>query len=165
MLRGMFCKIAAIGLLVTFLAEPSAAQSGSPPAVQAVNVWARATPQGAKTGAAYMTLVNQGQTDDRLIGVATPVAGEAQIHSMSLENGVMMMRPVPGIDVKAGAIAMLKPGGYHVMLMDLKQPLVEGQSFPITLTFEKAGPMQVTAKIGGIGAMDSGLPPPAPPKP
>ena len=162
MLRGMFCKIAAIGLLTMFLAGPATAQSGSPPAVQAVNVWARATPQGAKTGAAYMTLVNQGQTDDRLIGVATPVAGEAQIHSMSLENGVMMLRPVPGIDVKAGATAMLKPGDYHVMLMDLKQPLIEGSSFPITLTFEKAGKVQVTAKIAGIGAMDRSLPSPKP---
>ena len=162
MLRGMFFKMAVTGLLAAFLAGPAAAQSGNPPAVQAVNVWARATPQGAKTGAAYMTLINRGQADDRLVGVTTPVAGEAEIHSMTFENGVMMMRPVPGIDVKAGATAMLKPGGYHVMLMDLKQPLVEGQSFPITLSFEKSGPVQVTAKIGGIGAMDGGLPPPKP---
>jgi len=162
MLRGMFFKMAVTGLLAAFLAGPAAAQSGNPPAVQAVNVWARATPQGVKTGAAYMTLINRGQADDRLVGVTTPVAGEAEIHSMTFESGVMMMRPVPGIDVKAGATAMLKPGGYHVMLMDLKQPLVEGQSFPITLSFEKSGPVQVTAKIGGIGAMDGGLPPPKP---
>ena len=94
--------------------------------------------------------------DDRLVGAATPVAGEAQIHSMSLENGVMMMRPVPGIDVKAGATSVLKPGFYHVMLMDLKRPLVQGQSFPLTLIFAKAGKVEVTARIAGIAAMNSG---------
>jgi copper(I)-binding protein len=156
MLGRMLFRTVLLGLLAVSIAAHAAAQSANPQTVQAVNVWARATPQGAKTGAAYMTLVNPGPADDRLVGVTTPVAGEAQIHSISLENGVMMMRPVPSIEVKAGSTSVLKPAGYHVMLMDLKQPLVEGQSFPLTLIFSKAGNVQVTAKIGGIGAMDSG---------
>lgn len=145
-----------LGLLAALIAGSASAQSGNPPSVQAVDVWARATPLGAKTGAAYMTLVNPGPADDRLVGAATPVAGEAQIHSMRLENGVIMMRPVPGIDVKAGAKAVLAPGGYHVMLMDLKQKLVQGKSFPLTLIFAKAGKVEVSARIAGIAAIDGG---------
>ncbi len=165
MVARMVLRTFVLGLLAALIAGPAAAQTGNKPAVQAVDVWARATPQGAGTGAVYMTLVNPGPADDRLIGVATPVAGEAQIHSMSMENGVMMMRPVSGIDVKAGSSATLKPGGYHVMLMDLKQKLVEGKSFPLILTFAKAGKVEVSAKIGGIAAMDSGPNPPASPMP
>ncbi|HXP13326.1 MAG TPA: copper chaperone PCu(A)C [Stellaceae bacterium] len=165
MLGRMVFRTFLFGLLAAVIAGSASAQSGNPPSVQAVNVWARATPQGAHTGAAYMTLVNPGPEDDRLIGATTPVAGEALIHSMSMENGVMMMRPVPGIDVKAGANSVLKPGGYHVMLMDLKQPLVQGKSFPLTLIFAKAGKVEVSARIAGIAAMDGGAPPPAPPKP
>jgi len=154
----MILRTIVSGLLAAFIAAQAFAQS-APPAIQAVDVWARATPLGAKTGAAYMTLINKGPADDRLIGVATPIAGEAQIHSMSLDNGVMMMRPVPVLDLKAGGTQTLKPGGYHVMLMDLKAPLVEGQSFPLTLVFAKAGKVGATAKIVGIGAMDSGQKP------
>lgn len=165
MLGRMMFRTVLLGLLAALIAGSAVAQSGNKPAVQAVNVWARATPQGAKTGAAYMTLVNKGPADDRLIGATTPVAGEARIHSMSMENGVMMMRPVPGIDVKAGATSVLAPGGFHVMLMDLKQKLVQGRSFPLTLIFAKAGKVEVTARIAGIAAMDGGAPPPAPPKP
>ena len=165
MLARMVLRIFLLGLLAAFVADSAAAQTGNKPAVQAVDVWARATPQGAGTGAVYMTLVNPGPADDRLVGATTPVAGEAQIHSMSMENGVMMMRPVAGIDVKAGSSATLKPGGYHVMLMDLKQPLVEGKSFPLILTFAKAGKVEAVARIGGIAAMDSGPKPPEKPMP
>ncbi len=153
MVGRMIFRTIVLGLLAAFIAAQASAQSANPPAIQAVDVWARATPLGAHTGAAYMTLINKGAADDRLLGVSTPIAGEAQIHSMSLDNGVMMMRPVPALDLKAGSTQRLAPGGYHVMLMDLKAPLVEGQSFPLTLIFAKAGKVGVTAKIGGIGAM------------
>jgi len=85
------------------------------------------------------------------------VAGEAQLHTTITDNGVMKMRPVSAIDLKPGASVTLKPGGMHVMLMDLKQPLKNGDSFPIALTFEKAGKVNATVKVQKAGAMSGGM--------
>src|SRR6266446_8811037 len=101
--------------------------------------WARATPAGAKTGAAYMTLINNGSSGDRLMGATTPVADAVQFHSVSEENGVSRMREMHDVAVAPGARVTFSPGGMHVMLVELKQPLKEGQTFPLSLTFEKAG--------------------------
>ena len=103
-----------------------------------------------------MTLINNGTANDRLVSVSTPVAGVAQLHTTTTENGVMGMRPLAALDVKPGAPTVLKPGGYHVMLMDLKGPLVVGQSFAVSVTFEKAGRIDVTAVVEKAGAMSSG---------
>ena len=119
-------------------------------AVHVEQPWARATPGGAKTGAAYLTL--ESREPDRLLGVETPVAGRAELHTHAMDAGVMKMRPVEGIALEPGRKAMLKPGGDHVMLFDLKQPLKEGQSFPLTLRFERAGKREVTVKIEKAGA-------------
>jgi copper(I)-binding protein len=113
--------------------------------------WARAS--AGKTGVAYLTIVNRGTTDDRLVSASTPVAEKAEPHSTTSDNGVMKMRPVDGIDVKAGGKAELKPGGLHLMLMGLKAPLKAGQSFPLTLTFEKAGAIDATVAVEKAGAM------------
>lgn len=121
--------------------------------VEVTHAWARATPAGATTAALYMTLINGGTADDRLVSVSTPVAGVAQLHATTSENGVMGMRPVAALDVKPGTPTVLKPGGYHVMLMDLKGPLVAGQSFAVSVTFEKAGKVNVTAAVEKSGAM------------
>ena len=115
--------------------------------------WARATPPGAQTGAAYVTLTNTGAADDQLLSAATPVAGVAQIHTTLTENGVTKMRPLASLDVKPGAPVMFKPGGMHIMLMQLKQPLKAGQTFPLTLTFAKAGKVEITVKVQKVGAM------------
>jgi len=141
------------GLLALASAGPVVAQTGS---VEVQKAWARATPGGAKTAALYMTLVNKGTADDRLVSVSTPVAGKVELHTTTTENGVMQMRPVEAIEVKPGTPTVLKPGGYHVMLMDLKGPLVAGKSFAITLTFEKAGKVDATATIEKVGAMGPG---------
>jgi len=156
----MFLRMALVALFAAFLVHPASSQSGNAQSIQVVNAWARATPLGARNGAAYMILVNSSASDDQLIGVSSPVAGAAQIHNMSLSNGVMMMRPAPAIDVKAGATVSLDPEGFHVMLLDLKQPLVQGHSFPLTLFFKKFGRLQVSAKIGGMG--DTSAPPAKP---
>jgi periplasmic copper chaperone A len=132
------------------LAGTAAAQTSS---IEIKEAWARATPQGAQTGAAYVTMLNKGAAGDRLVSVSTPVAGEAQLHNTVDDNGVMKMRPVAGLDLKPGDTVALKPGGYHIMLMKLKGPLTEGQSFPLTLTFEKAGPVVATVTIAKAGAM------------
>jgi periplasmic copper chaperone A len=136
--------------LAAALALPALAQQ-SP--ISVTDVWARATPPGAKTGAAYATVTNTGTTPDRLVSVSTPAAGMAQLHTTINDNGVMKMRPVAGIDLKPGASVTLKPGGYHMMLMDLKAPLKEGDSFPLTLTFAKAGKVATVVKVEKVGAM------------
>ena len=113
--------------------------------------WSRATT--GRVGVVYMTIKNTGNTDDRLVAAAAPVAGKAELHTMTEENGVMKMRPLPAIEVKAAAEASLKPGGMHLMLMGLKAPLKEGASFPLTLTAEKAGKIEVTVPVEKAGAM------------
>lgn len=118
------------------------------------HAWARATPKGAKTGAAYITLVNSGTRDDRLLQVTSPVAESVQFHSETNDNGVMKMRMLAAVTVDPGAQVTLKPGGIHMMLLGLKQPLKEGQTISLTLTFEKAGDIAATARVGSIAAMD-----------
>lgn len=152
----MLRSIVVAGALILASLAGAAAQA---PTVEADHVWARATPGGAKTAVVYMTLVNKGTADDRLVSVSTPAAGLAEVHTTITDNGVMRMRPAGPLEVKPGASVVLKPGGYHVMLMDLKGPLVAGQSFALTLTFEKAGKLDVTAVVQKAGAMGPGTMP------
>jgi len=133
------------------LARGAAAQTGS---VEVKNAWARATPGNAENGAAYLTL--QSATADRLTGVSTPVAKSAGLHTMSMEGGVMKMAPLAGIDLPAGQTVTLNPGAIHIMLLGLTRPLVPGQSFRLTLTFEKAGTREVTVGVEKVGSMGPG---------
>ena len=100
-----------------------------------------------------MTIENKGPVDDRLVSAATPVSEQVQLHTEITDNGIMKMRPVSGIDVKPRRQTTLKPGSLHLMLMGLKQPLKQGDSFPLTLTFEKSGKLDVTVKVEKAGAM------------
>lgn len=110
--------------------------------------WVRPTAEGAKTGAAYLTLENKGSAPDRLVSAASPVAGKTQIHETTDEGGVMKMREVAGgIELAPEASVALKPGGYHIMFLDLKQKLEEGQHIPMTLTFAKAGSIEVKVHV------------------
>jgi periplasmic copper chaperone A len=111
--------------------------------------WARASV--TRTGAAYLTVRNGGDADDRLIGISTEVADSAELHSSIVQDGVMRMRPVEALEVPAHGEAVLEPGGLHVMLVGLKAPLEEGGSFALTLAFEDAGEVEVTATIENIG--------------
>jgi len=129
------------------------AQNTAPSPIQIMAPWARATAASAANGTAYMTVVNKGTSDDRLVAVSTPIAEMAELHKTAELNGVMKMLPVEAIEVKAGSKVLLKPGGNHVMLMHLKAPLKDGQTFPLTLTFEKAGKVDITVKVGKAGAM------------
>jgi periplasmic copper chaperone A len=152
----MLKSILLIGLLIVAGAGTAMAQA---PTINADHVWARATPGGAKTAALYMTLSNKGAEGDRLVAISTPIAGKAELHSTTTDNGVTRMRPVAALEVKPGTSTVLKPGGYHVMLTDLKGPLVVGQSFAVSLTFEKAGKIDATAVVEKIGAMAPGAMP------
>ena len=118
--------------------------------------WARATPAGAKTGAAYVTLINNGDSSDSLLSATTPLADKVQFHSASEENGVSRMREMRTVEVAPGARVSFNPGGMHIMVVGLKHPLKEGQSFPLTLTFEKAGKEDVSVPVAKVGAMQHG---------
>lgn len=112
---------------------------------------ARPTPPGARVGGVYFAIENRGRDSDRLVRVDTPVAGVAELHSMAMEGNLMKMRALRTLDVPAGATVALGPGGYHIMLMDLKQPLVAGQTIPVRLTFERAGTIEVVAQVEVAG--------------
>jgi copper(I)-binding protein len=118
--------------------------------VHVENAWSRAAMQG-RTGVVYLTIVDQG-APDRLIAVASPVAGQAQLHQSFNDHGIAKMRDVGALSVAPGKPVTLAPNGYHVMLMDLKQPLKQGDTFPVTLTFEKAGQVTVTVTVEKAGA-------------
>jgi len=112
------------------------------------NPWARESV--TRTGAAYLTVRNGGDEDDRLIGVSAEIADQAALHSSMMQDGVMRMRPVEAVEVPAGGEAVLEPGGVHIMLVGLKGRLEEGQSFALTLEFEKAGEVEVMTAIEDI---------------
>ncbi|MFQ5618570.1 MAG: copper chaperone PCu(A)C [Rhodospirillales bacterium] len=120
--------------------------------------WARASAGKAKAGAAYVTITNDGRQVDRLVKVASPIAGKARLHTHMMEGHMMKMRPVEAIGIGPGKPAVLKPGGLHIMLMGLKSPLKQGETFPMTLTFEKAGAVEVRVMVKKVGAMGAGRP-------
>ena len=120
-------------------------------------MWSRATPGGAKVAAGYFTIANNGKAADRLVSATSPVAGKVEVHEMTMANGVMTMRPLDsGLAIEPGKTVTLAPGGFHLMLMDLKQPLKEGELLAVTLQFEKAGKVDATLHIRGVGAQAPG---------
>lgn len=121
--------------------------------------WTRATPGGAKVAGGYMKIINAGKEPDRLVGGSFVRSGRFEVHEMSLEGGIMKMRPLArGLEIAPGATVELRPGGFHVMFMDLKQGLKEGETVAGTLVFEKAGAIAVEYRVGPIagGSAPSG---------
>ena len=115
--------------------------------------WTRQTPPGAKVAGGYLTLTNKGTEPDRLIGGMAAFAGRVEIHEMAVTDGVMRMAPVEGgLVVPPGGTVVLKPGGFHVMFMDLRESPQEGDTVPVTLTFERAGDILVEMPVAAIGA-------------
>ena len=117
--------------------------------------WSRATPGGAPIGGGYLTITNNGSAPDKLVSVSIPatVADHVEMHEMATKDGVMTMRPIAGgVAVAPGKTVAFVPGGYHLMLMGLKAPLKEGDRVKAELTFEKAGKVEVTINVEGIGA-------------
>ena len=119
--------------------------------------WARATPKGATVGGGYLKITNKGQTADRLTGATLSVAGSVEIHEMAMSGNRAQMRQLQsGLEIKPGATVELKPGSYHMMFMKLKQPLEKGQRIKGTLTFEKAGSIEVEYAVEAVGAPSPG---------
>jgi len=114
--------------------------------------WTRATPNGARVAGGFLTVTNKGAVVDRLIGGSAAISGRIEIHEMSISDGVMKMRELPtGLEIKPGQTVELKPGGYHIMLMDLKQAAVEGGQVAGTLVFEKAGTVEIVYAVRALG--------------
>jgi periplasmic copper chaperone A len=115
--------------------------------------WSRATPKGAQVAAGYMTITNNGTTPDRLVGGSSDVAGKVEVHEMTMNQGVMKMRPVKGgLEIKPGQSVELKPGSYHLMLEGLKKPIAPGDHIKATLAFEKAGNVNVEFDVRAMGS-------------
>ncbi len=115
--------------------------------------WTRATPPGAKVAGGFMAITNKGTEPDRLVGGSLPQAGRFEVHEMAVTDGVMKMRELDkGLEIKPGETVTLKPGGYHVMFIELKDQIKEGGKLAGTLKFEKAGEVAVTYEIAPIGA-------------
>jgi len=132
--------------LAGFAQQPAA----QPPGIGIDHVWSRAALAGHE-GAVYLTITDTGPADT-LTGAETPVAAMAHLHESLDDNGVMKMRPVASLPIEPGKPVTLAPRGYHIMLTDLKQPLKEGDTFPITLIFAKAGQVTATATVAKAGA-------------
>lgn len=120
--------------------------------IEAVHPWSRETPQGAKVAAGYVKIVNHGSDADRLVSASGAIAGRTEIHEMTVdEKGVMTMRPVAGLDIPAGGEVELKPGGFHLMFLDLRDARKNGETFAGSLTFEKAGTVEVEFAVDALG--------------
>jgi copper(I)-binding protein len=139
-------------LLVLLLLLASSALAADEGKITVGAAWARATPPAVTVGVAYLTIVNAGKGSDRLIAVSSPVAGRAELHVNLREGDVVQMRSVSAVEILPGDHIEFKPSGLHVMLVDLRHPLKEGDHFPITLTFEQAGPIETDAVIAAAGA-------------
>lgn len=142
-------------LLGALIAAPVLSTPGfAAEAVNVGNAWARATAPGQKAAGAYMEIISA--ADAALVGVETPVAARAELHSMSMDGGVMRMRALEKIDLPARKAVKLAPGGFHVMLLDIKQPLKAGDKVPLTLTVRGAGAalstIKVEAEVRAVGA-------------
>ncbi len=115
--------------------------------------WTRATPQGARVAGGFMRITNTGSQPDRLIGGSFPLAGRFEVHEMAVTDGIMTMRELAkGLEIAPGQTVELKPGGYHVMFMELREPVRQGAPIKGTLVFEKAGTVEIEYKVAPIGA-------------
>jgi periplasmic copper chaperone A len=152
--------VATLSLTGTYLSvmQPLAAGSDAPAmymvgSLHIAEPWMRATPKGAKVAGGYLSIMNMGTEPDRLLSVSSVIAGQVEIHQMTMANGVMTMRPVDApLEIKPSETLELKPGGYHVMFMQLKQGVREGEKVKATLVFEKAGRIDIEFVVGGLAA-------------
>lgn len=154
MLTSLTRRVLGAAVSALLLAAPSAraddVKAGDLVITQA---WTRATPGGAKTGGGFLSIENKGSSPDKLVGVSADAAGKVEVHEMAMDGGVMKMRPVDGgLTIDPGKTVKLAPGGLHLMMMDLKSPLKQGDKLPVTLQFEKVGKVQVTLDVQGVGA-------------
>ncbi len=142
-------------LAAPLLASALPAAAAGTKTIVVSKAWTRATPPNAPTGVGYLTITNNGSEPDSLVAVKSPLAGEAALHQTRMEDNRMQMRPLKGgIAIPPGGRVELKPGGTHIMLMQLKSSIAAGTSVPIVLSFERAGDVKATLKAAPIGATE-----------
>jgi periplasmic copper chaperone A len=140
----------ALALPQASLAADAASADGS---IKITGSWTRATPAGAKVAGGFLTITNTGTQPDRLIGGSMVNSGKVEIHEMSMSDGVMKMAELAqGLEIKAGETVELKPGGYHMMFIDLTVPVKEGDKLQGTLVFQRAGTIKLDYAAAAIGA-------------
>jgi copper(I)-binding protein len=144
--------IAATVLGLTFVAHAQDAKVGS---IKIENAYTRATVPGQMVAGGFMKIENKGAAD-QLLSASSPVAGEMQLHEMGMDGNVMKMRQVKEITVPAGGAVELKPGGLHLMFMNIKTPLLAGQTVPVKLKFAKAGEVEVKVPVNPLGQHSEG---------
>ncbi|MDH3700284.1 MAG: copper chaperone PCu(A)C [Alphaproteobacteria bacterium] len=147
--RHNLCRAIAIGFIAAAGTSPLEAADAEFRAgdIHIEQPWARATIGKGRVGVAYLRLRNSGDESDRLIGATTPAAEHASLHTHRMTGDILRMRPVDAIPIPAGGTAMLKPGGLHIMLMRMTRSLKQGEIFPLTLTFERAGTITVEVTV------------------
>jgi copper(I)-binding protein len=150
---GALAIAALIGAAAALTSPAAAAGDYDLGSIHISQPWSRATPKGAASGAGYMIITNKGAMPERVSCVSDDASGQCQIHSMTMEGGVMKMRPVEGgLEIKPGESVTLKPGGNHMMFLALKHPLEQGQTVKVTLKFDHAGTIDVDYPVLALGA-------------
>jgi hypothetical protein len=145
-----------VGMIATcFLSAGALASDYKAGSLEIIGPWSRTTPKGASTAIGYTTIKNTGTTPDRLIGGSIEVAASFQLHSMVMENGIAKMRDLKDVEIKPGQTIAFKPGGSHLMFVNLKHALSQGEHVKGTLVFEHAGTVQIEYDVAGIGAQRS----------
>ena len=146
-------RLLTAGIAIAFCISASAMaadyEAGS---IEISSPWSRATPKGAQTAIGYMTIKNNGTTPDRLVGGSLDAASRFELHAMTMENGIAKMRELKDAEINPGQTIDFKPGGSHVMFVNLKHPLTKGDRVKGTLIFERAGTVQIEYNVEGIGA-------------
>jgi copper(I)-binding protein len=143
--------------LCAIVASTSLAHEYNIGSIHVGHPWSRVTPKGANVAGGYLVIENKGTAPDRLIGGSSEIADRFEIHEMSMDGGVMKMRPLEkGIEIAPGKSVKFEPGGYHLMFLDLKQAPVEGKRFKGTLVFEKAGKVDIEFAVEGMGEKGDG---------
>jgi len=133
------------------LSSSALAQSASVGSIKIENAYTRATAPGQQVAGGFMKIENKGAAD-QLISASSPVAGEVQLHEMAMEGNVMKMRQLKDIPVPASTAVELKPGGLHLMFMNIKTPMAAGETVPVKLKFAKAGEVEVKFPVNAMGA-------------
>lgn len=153
-------KALALGALTGLMASAALAHGHQVGSLSIQHPWSRETAAGQAVGGGFLTITNAGGRDDLLVSGSSPVAAEVQLHTMSMDGGIMRMRQMTdGIAIPAKGAVELRPGGFHIMFMGLKRQLKQGEHFPVTLRFQRAGRVTVqftVQPIGSTGPMEGG---------
>jgi periplasmic copper chaperone A len=152
-MRAFACAVLASCLL----SQPVRAEEVASGNLVITQAWSRATPGGAKVAGGYLTIENKGSAPDRLLSGSSAVARSVEVHEMTINNGIMTMRPIEGgLSIEPGATVKFAPGGHHLMFLGLETPLKQGGQVPVTLTFEHAGEIKAMFEVRGLGAQAPG---------